>query len=167
MSLRLYLSLFSKVEYKKSFINAPFTYPYYACIMGIGVMFNIEHNHEKSLRGASVIMKVAIIGSRSIKNIDISSYIPRNITEVISGGAIGIDSLAEAYADKMNIPKQIIKPEYDEYGKVAPLKRNKIIADKSDVIVAIWDGKSRGTRHVIDYAHKTGKSVKVNIIYQT
>ena len=62
-------------------------------------------------------MKVAIIGSRSLINVEISKYIPENVTEIISGGAIGIDTLAEEVADKRRISKSIIRPEYDKYGK--------------------------------------------------
>ena len=83
-------------------------------------------------------MKVAIIGSRSL-SIDISKYIPAGTTEIISGGAKGIDALAEKYADENNIPKLIINPEYEKYGKVAPLKRNKTIVENADMVIAIWE----------------------------
>lgn len=109
-------------------------------------------------------MRVAIIGSRTL-NVDISKYIPDKVTEIVSGGAKGIDGLAEAYADKMSILKQIFKPEYDKYGKAAPLKRDEMIVNFSDVIIAIWDGKSRGTKYVIEYARKIGKPIEVHIIY--
>ena len=59
-------------------------------------------------------MKVAIIGSRNL-TVDISKYIPDGTTEIISGGAKGIDTLAEKYADEHNIPKLIIKPEFNLY----------------------------------------------------
>lgn len=108
-------------------------------------------------------MRIAIIGSRNL-NIDISKYIPEGVTEIVSGGAKGIDSTVEAYADEKNIPKLIIKPEYAKYGKSAPLIRNEIIVDVSEMVIALWDGKSRGTKYVIDYAHKTGKHVEVYII---
>ena len=71
-------------------------------------------------------MKIVVIGSR-VLNVDISKYIPALTTEITSGGAKGIDTLAEKYADENNIPKLIIKPEYTKYEKSAPLQRNKII----------------------------------------
>lgn len=105
-------------------------------------------------------MKVAVIGSRGL-NVDISKYIPSEITELISGGAAGIDTLAERYADKMGIPKSIIKPDYAKYGKAAPIRRNDIIVDMADLVIAVWDGKSRGTKYVIEHASKAGKKVTV------
>lgn len=108
-------------------------------------------------------MRTAIIGSRNLI-VDISKYVPDGITEIVSGGARGIDALIEKYADERNIPKLIIKPDYDQYGQAAPLERNKIIVDISDIIIAVWDGKSRGTKYVIDYAKKTGKHVEVYFI---
>ncbi len=109
-------------------------------------------------------MKVAIIGSRNLTNVEISKYIPENVTEIISGGARGIDTLAEGWADKNGISKIIIKPEYERYKRGAPLKRNEKIVELADVIIALWDGKSRGAKFTIDYAKKLKKEVKVYII---
>lgn len=108
-------------------------------------------------------MKVAIVGSRNL-NIDISKYIPEGVTEIISGGANGIDTLAEKYADMTGIPKRIFRPEYGRYGKAAPLIRNRLIVNACDMVVAIWDGESRGTKFTVDYAYKVGKPVKIHIV---
>jgi predicted Rossmann fold nucleotide-binding protein DprA/Smf involved in DNA uptake len=108
-------------------------------------------------------VKIAVVGSRTL-NINISDYLPSDATGLVSGGAKGIDTLAEAWADSMNIPKLIIKPEYHKYGKAAPIKRNETIVAFSDIIIAIWDGKSRGTKYVIEYAKRLGKPIKVYII---
>ena len=108
-------------------------------------------------------MKVAIIVSRSLINAEISKYIPENVTEIISGGAIGIDTLAEEIADKRRISKSIIRPAYDKYGKKAPLIRNKEIVKRAELVIAFWDGKSRGTKFTIDYAKKLNKEVKIYI----
>jgi len=105
-------------------------------------------------------MKVAVIGSRNIKT-DITEYIPEDATEIISGGAAGVDTLAEKYADAHGIPKRIFLPDYGEYGASAPFVRNRRIVDAADLVVAIWDGKSRGTRYTLDYAIEMGKEIKI------
>lgn len=108
-------------------------------------------------------MRVAIVGSRDL-SVDIEKYIPENTTEIVSGGARGIDTLAERWADQHNIPKLILKPDYDKYGRSAPIRRNEIIVSAADLVVAVWDGKSRGTKSTIDYAKKCGIPVQVLLI---
>ena len=108
-------------------------------------------------------MKAAVIGSRTLY-VNIENYLPGDITLIISGGARGIDTLAKKYADKMNIPKLIFLPDYKKYGKSAPLVRNKLIVDNADVVIAFWDGKSRGTKFATDYAESKGKKVIIHII---
>ncbi len=108
-------------------------------------------------------MKVAIVGSRGLK-VDIAQYLPKKTTEIITGGAKGVDTLAERYARENGIPFCVLKPEYRLLGAVAPLVRNEQIVDRADMVVAIWDGVSRGTRHAIAYAEKTNKPLKVYIV---
>lgn len=109
-------------------------------------------------------MKVAIVGSRGIGNIDISKYIPREATLIISGGAKGIDTLAEEYADKNSIKKLIIKPDYKRFRKAAPIIRNSEIIKNADLVIAIWDGVSRGTKSVIKECEEIGKKILVHRI---
>lgn len=109
-------------------------------------------------------MKVAVIGSRSITNIEIERYIPKGITMLITGGAIGVDRIAEKYADRMKIKKQIFLPDYERYGKSAPLMRDRLIVDNADIVIAIWDGVSGGTNYTIKYAERTGKPFEVHIV---
>jgi predicted Rossmann fold nucleotide-binding protein DprA/Smf involved in DNA uptake len=109
-------------------------------------------------------MKLAIIGSRSINQINLDDYIKEKPALVISGGAKGIDTVAWAWAVDNHIEILVIRPEYNKYGKVAPLKRNEIIVNESDKVLAFWDGKSRGTKYVIDYANKKGKEIEVIIL---
>ena len=104
-------------------------------------------------------MKLLIAGSRSIRNFDLAPYIPDGVEQVISGGANGVDTLAEEYADKKRISKIILRPDYARYGKSAPLKRNEEMVKMADVVLVIWDGVSRGTKYTIDYAEKQGKKV--------
>lgn len=108
-------------------------------------------------------MRVAVIGSRDIELNDISPYIPPGTTELISGGARGVDSLAAQYAVEHGIKLTEFLPEYERYGRGAPLRRNEQIVDMADMVVAIWDGKSRGTKFTVNYAVKKGKPISVSI----
>ena len=111
-------------------------------------------------------MKLLIAGSRGINKFDLEEYIPEETDLIISGGADGIDSLAEKYADAHRISKLILRPRYDLYGRAAPLKRNETMVDLSDYILVIWDGKSKGTKHTIEYAEKHNKPIKT-ILFST
>lgn len=87
---------------------------------------------------------------------------------IISGGARGADKLAEQYAREKKYKNNIIKAEWDRYGKKAGYLRNAVMADKATArngqgyLIAFWDGKSHGTRHMIDIAEK--KKMHVSII---
>lgn len=107
-------------------------------------------------------MKVLVIGSRDIQDFNLSAYIPSQTTHIISGGARGIDRLAESYADEHHLSKIIIRPMYALYGRRAPLKRNEQMVEMADNVIAIWDGVSKGTKYTIDYARKMGKAVTVD-----
>jgi len=106
-------------------------------------------------------MKLMIAGSRSITDFDISPYIPAEADTIISGGAAGIDRLAEQYADAHRLSKYIIRPRYDLYGRAAPLRRNEQMVDMADAALIIWDGRSRGTMYTLEYARKREKRVTV------
>lgn len=106
-------------------------------------------------------MKLLIVGSRSIKTFDLSPYVSKEVDTIISGGANGVDTLAEEYADKNRISKLIMRPAYARYGKGAPLKRNEEMVKLADAVLVIWDGKSRGTKYTADFAKKVGKEVTV------
>ncbi len=106
-------------------------------------------------------MKLLISGSRGIKSFDLTPYIPADTDMIICGGAAGIDTLAEEYADRMRLSKMVFRPQYSRYGRAAPLKRNEEMVRLADTVLIIWDGKSSGTRHTMDYARKMGKDVRV------
>ena len=106
-------------------------------------------------------MKVLVAGSRSITNCDLSPYIPENTDLIIAGGASGIDNIAEIFADKHNISKLILRPQYQRYKKAAPLKRNEQMVDIADMVIVIWDGKSKGSQFTIEYAQKQRKPIKI------
>ena len=106
-------------------------------------------------------MKVAVIGSRGLTVTDLGKYLPENTTEIISGGAKGVDSSAREYALSHGIKLTEFLPDYDKYGRNAPLKRNITIIENADVVLAFWDGESRGTKFVIDNCKKMGIPVKI------
>lgn len=106
-------------------------------------------------------MKLLIVGSRSITDFDLSPYIDAEVDIVISGGADGIDRLAEQYADLHRLSKYIVRPRYDLYGRAAPLKRNEQMVDMADGVLVIWDGCSKGTEYTIKYAKKKNKLLTV------
>ena len=82
-------------------------------------------------------MKLLIVDSRSITDFDISPYIPDDVELIISGGARGIDTLAEQYTDKMKISKLVLRPDYKKYKRGAPLKRNEEMVDLCDKVLVM------------------------------
>lgn len=108
-------------------------------------------------------MKAAVIGSRNLRVDDLGKYLPEGVTEIVSGGAAGVDTSAREYALANGITLTEFLPEYDKYGKGAPLRRNITIIEYADIVLAFWDGKSRGTKFVIDNCKQRGIPVKVYI----
>ena len=111
-------------------------------------------------------MRVAIIGSRKIDNaqkiLELILYnIPIGCSEIISGGAVGVDSLAADAARKLHIHLVELCPDYAVFGKAAPLVRNRAITDYADCVLALWDYQSKGTRSVILDCIRSGKPVKI------
>ena len=106
-------------------------------------------------------MKVAVIGSRNLIVQDLKRYLPEEVTEIVSGGAKGVDTSAKEYADAQGIKLTEFLPEYGRYGRGAPLKRNISIVEYADLVLAFWDGKSRGTKFVIDECKKRNKPVRI------
>ncbi len=103
-------------------------------------------------------MKVIIAGSRSIKDYDILLETIKNakfeITEVICGGAVGVDSLGERWAKENNISIKKFLPDWKSFGKGAGPIRNKqmILEGKADCLILIWDRKSRGSKNMREQA---------------
>ena len=119
---------------------------------------NINDKHLKE--------KFAIVGSRSIKDTEFINIILDSIkfifgtpSEIISGGAIGVDSIGEQWALENNINTNIIKPDWVKYGKKAGFIRNKDIIEQCDVCIAIWDGISNGTKNDIELCEKYKKDL--------
>lgn len=111
-------------------------------------------------------MRVAIVGSRNIENEEniyelLCRHIPANTTEIVSGGATGIDTLAEVYAEKNRLHLTVFKPDYKSFGKRAPLVRNEEIIRYAQYVLAFWDGSSHGTAHTVATCVTLGVPVKV------
>lgn len=115
--------------------------------------------------------KLAVIGSRNITDENIIHLLIDDIlqkyciTMFVSGGANGVDSIAEAYMKSLNIPCKIHKPDWNKYGKSAGFVRNRLIIDDVDIVLAIWDGVSQGTLNSINIALQT-KTVKALHIHK-
>jgi predicted Rossmann fold nucleotide-binding protein DprA/Smf involved in DNA uptake len=106
-------------------------------------------------------MRLAVVGSRTIVDfalvvaaIEESGF--TDISLIVSGGAKGVDSLAEQYAKAKGIECRIFKPDWDKYGKRAGFVRNALIVNEADALVAVWDGKSKGTMHSVALANERG-----------
>jgi len=113
-------------------------------------------------------MKVIIAGSRDItsyKRIKIaianSEFV---ISEVVSGNARGTDRLGERWARENNILCKRFPANWDKYNKQAGYLRNVKMADYADALIALWDGKSKGTKHMINIARRKNLLVYVCMV---
>lgn len=118
-------------------------------------------------------MKVIIAGSRGLADqVQLAQVMTAFVaahglpTEVVSGGARGVDQMGEAWARAQGIPVRQFLPDWDTYGRAAGPRRNGEMAAYADALVAIWDGRSRGTLNMIEqmrqlrkpvYIHRTGR----------
>ncbi len=112
-------------------------------------------------------MKVIIAGGRNFHDYDKLRESCDNIlvnqkeVEIVSGTAAGADTLGERYAQEKGYEVKKFPAQWDLYGKSAGYKRNQQMAEYADGLIAFWDGKSRGTKHMIDIANKMGLKVRV------
>ena len=109
-------------------------------------------------------MRVAVIGSRGLTVDNLEKYLPDDTTEIISGGARGVDASAREYAQRHGLKLTEYMPEYSKYGRSAPLKRNLTIIENADLVLAFWDGLSRGTKYVIDNCKKRNIPVEIHLL---
>ncbi len=110
-------------------------------------------------------MRVIIAGSRGITDyervrqaIDASGFA---VSRIVSGMAQGVDTLAVRYAEENGIPCDRFPADWQRWGKSAGYRRNEVMAQHADALVAVWDGKSPGTKHMIETAKKHGLRVYV------
>jgi len=113
-------------------------------------------------------MRVIVAGSRDVVNtsnvfnrLSLSTF---DITEVVCGGARGVDSIGRQWAKEAGIPVKMFPAYWDKYGKSAGYRRNVDMAKYADALIAIWDGESRGTKHMIDIANEKGIPAEVYIL---
>lgn len=82
-------------------------------------------------------------------------------TEIVSGTCKGADLLGEKLAKKNNVNIKQFPADWNTHGKKAGFIRNSEMAEYADALVAFWDGKSRGTKHMIDLATKHNLKVRI------
>lgn len=109
--------------------------------------------------------RVAIVGSRDYPDLwRVEAYVrqmdPAD-TVVVSGGAKGVDSAAADAARQSGIRVVEYLPDWEQYGRSAGFRRNRTIVKNSDLVVAFWNGKSRGTASTISIAKEMGKPFEV------
>ncbi len=101
-------------------------------------------------------MKTVICGSRTIKDyqhvLDAVEKSGFQITEVVSGCANGVDRNGERYAELNGLPVKRFPANWEEQGRMAGLNRNVEMAEYAEAVIAIWDGQSAGTAHMIAHS---------------
>ena len=112
--------------------------------------------------------RTIIAGSRNFNSYPVMSFRIMRLgvrpSVVISGTAGGADRLGEKWAELHNVPVHLFPADWNEYGKKAGYIRNEEMADNADTLIAFWDGKSRGTGHMIDIARRKGLTVHVEMV---
>ena len=116
-------------------------------------------------------MKIAIVGSRSFSDYsELENKVQKfladwdcelNSVEIVSGGAVGADSLGELFAKNHQLEMISILPDWKKYGRGAGIVRNREIAETADAVIAFWDGASKGTKSTIDFFRDRKKKIKI------
>ena len=117
-----------------------------------------------NVRTGTMTATVAIVGGRDFNDyallktkLDEIRTVYPTITGVVSGGARGADRLGERYADEHLLGMRVLRPDWRRCGRGAATMRNTDIIDAAGIVVAFWDGKSRGTRDSIKKAQQQRK----------
>ena len=112
-------------------------------------------------------IKLAVVGGRNFNDykklsdriFDLMDEHDYEIIKIISGGATGADTLAEQFALDQKIETLVFYPDWTRYGKSAGPRRNRQIIEACDVVIAFWDGQSRGTKNSIELANELNKTL--------
>ena len=114
--------------------------------------------------------KVVIAGSRGFSNYTLLRDSCNNFLRekkkthniiVVSGHAKGADTLGEKYANDNSFELEIYPADWKKFGKSAGFRRNEQMANVADAVIAFWDGKSNGTKHMIETAEKNNLDLRV------
>lgn len=111
-------------------------------------------------------MRVAVIGSRNVKISEklilrVLDALPEGCSEIVSGGADGVDEAARKAAARAGLCCTCFAPDYEKYGRAAPLRRNEQIVAYSDRVLAFWDYCSKGTQNALLTAVRSGKPIRI------
>lgn len=118
------------------------------------------------------MFRVIIAGTRNFSNYSLlveyadkklAEVSKRDSIEIVSGGASGADALGERYAKERGYCIRRFDAEWKRYGRAAGPRRNKQMAKYADALLAYWDGKSRGTKNMIELAKANGLKVGVKL----
>ena len=113
-------------------------------------------------------MKTIVAGSRSITDIQLLFAAIRasgfKITEVVCGEARGVDKMGRWWAEQNSVPVASFPADWEREGWRAGFVRNRRMAAYAEALIALWDGESRGTKHMIEIAEAKGLKVYVHVV---
>lgn len=106
-------------------------------------------------------MKIAVVGSRTLGSLFLVERALRlsgfDVSEILTGDARGVDRAAATYATREGIPCRVFPANWRQHGKQAGAIRNAALVEAADAVVAIWDGRSPGTRLTLEMARRKGR----------
>ena len=109
--------------------------------------------------------KIIVAGSRTFNNYqkikEVLDERKNEIDEIVCGEAKGADTLGKNWAIKNNIKVKSFPADWHQYGSAAGFIRNHKMGDYADELIAFWDGKSEGTKDMIEYTEKLEKPVEI------
>lgn len=112
-----------------------------------------RHFEDWAVYGELVKMRIERIGGKE------RSHVINQATEIVSGGATGVDKAGELYGDFYDVPVKVFPAEWRKYqNRAGPIRNNKM-AVYADALLLIWDGESRGSAHMKQAMLALGKPV--------